>query len=62
MQTEHIQLPSGESLDTEEIIQGFLLLARNEAPFPVVTRADIYLAISLLIPAIIEYNDDNELL
>lgn len=57
-----LQLPSGESLTAEEILTGLLLLARHEAPFPVITAADAHLALLMLIPAILEHNNDHEVI
>lgn len=52
-----IQLPSGESLTAEEIVTGFLLLARHESATPVVTSTDALLSVLQLLPAVWEFND-----
>ncbi len=57
-----LQLPSGESLTSEEILTGILLLARHEAPFPVITAADAHLALLMLVPAVLEFNNDSEII
>lgn len=43
-----VLLPSGETLTDDEVIHGFLLLARNQAPFPILSTQDAQLACMLL--------------
>lgn len=59
--TQRVLLPSGESLTTEEVITAFLLLAREEADFPFLGPKDVQLACLMLIPKILEINDEEEI-
>jgi hypothetical protein len=60
--TKTIQLPSGESLSAEEIVTGFLLLARDLAPFPVITQQDAHLACLMMISEVMSFNETEDLI
>lgn len=55
-------LPSGESITQEEVLQGMLLLARHLTSYPVVTKQDAHLAILMLVPVALEFNDEHEII
>lgn len=46
--TDEIILPSGESLTSEEILTGFVLLARDSFPGPILGPSDLRHAVVLL--------------
>ena len=62
MLTSQVQLPEGEALTSDEILTGFLLLARAECPFPVVTSSDALVAVVLLMQTALEYNDERSVI
>lgn len=57
-----IFLSSGEFLLREEILEGFLLLARHEAEFPIVTQSDARLAVMMLTLETLEHNDEHDVI
>ena len=61
IQTTHVILASGESLTAEEVMQAFLLLARAEAGFPFIGERDVHLASLMLIPELLAYNNEEEI-
>ena len=61
MKTQTIFLRSGESLTLEEVLEAFLLLARAEATFPLLTQHDVHLALLMLMPEVLEHNETEEI-
>lgn len=59
--TTSVMLPSGESLTTEQVLAAFLLLARAEAGFPFIGEKDVHLGCLMLIPSLLEFNEEEEL-
>lgn len=62
IQATQVLLPSGESISAEEILTGLLLLAQAEAAFPIMQAQDVHLAVLLLVPQILEYNNEHEII
>ena len=53
-----IILRSGDSLTEAEIMEAYLLLARSKASFPLLSQHDTHLACLMLMPDLLEYNDE----
>jgi|GEM_PF-5134050 len=62
MQSLEIFLSSGESLTPDEIMEGFLLLARNEAMFPMLSEQDRQIACITLVLETLAYNDEKQII
>ena len=62
MTASSIILPSGEELTTEEVLTGLLLLARAEAAFPLMGEHDTLAALLSLIPLVLEFNNEHEII
>lgn len=56
--TQSVLLPSGESLTAADVLAAFLLLARAEAGFPFLGEKDVHLACLMLIPHLLEFNEE----
>ena len=61
MNTQNIILRSGESLTWEEVLEAFLLLARAEAHFPILSAHDAHLGCLMLIPDLLDYNEQEQI-
>ena len=57
---QNIILRSGEALTREEVMEAFLLLARAEAQFPFLTQHDIHLGCLMLIPDLLDFNEQED--
>lgn len=62
MQSLEIFLSSGESLTPDEIMEGFLLLARNEAQYPLLSEQDRQIACFTLVLNTLAYNEENRII
>ena len=62
MQSPEIILSSGEALSPEEIMEGFLLLARAEASHPLLSAQDRQIACFMLVLAAIEFNSEEQII
>lgn len=62
MQSLEVFLSSGESLTPAEIMEGFLLLARNEVPYPLLGEQDRQIACFTLILNTLVYNEEKKII
>lgn len=56
-----IILRSGDSLTEAEIVEAYLLLARAKASFPLLSRHDTHLACLMLMPDVLDFNDEEQI-